>query len=91
MIPAGIGPVNGRPSNPMAAMKKRLALSEANAKKLTQIGMSVRLFDARTDVVALTTSLPWTLAHGEWVVKVNGKSGGWSCANLEVIESEVEE
>lgn len=91
MIPAGIGPVDGRASNPIAAMKQRLALSETNAKQLTLVGMRVRLFDARTDVEALTTSEPWQLGHGEWVVKVTGKSGGWSCANLEVIESEVTE
>lgn len=89
MIPAGIGPVNGRASNPMDAQKQRLALSETNAKKLTQVGMRVRLFDSHTDIEAITTSGPWQLGHGEWIVKVTGKSGGWSCANLEVIESEV--
>lgn len=69
----------------MAALKK----SEANAKKLTEVGMRVRIKDAMTDMETVTCSMPWKLGHGEWVVAVEGKSGGWSCADLTVLESEV--
>lgn len=73
----------------MQAMKKAVALSAANAKQLTRVGMKVRIKDAGTDMETVTTSLPWQLGHGAWVVKVEGKSGGWCCDFLTVLESEV--
>jgi hypothetical protein len=42
-----------------------------------------------TDMETVTRSMPWQLGHGEWVVSVEAKSGGWSCADLTVLESEV--
>ena len=68
-------------------MKASLAKSAKNAAKLTEKKLLVRIQDALTDQIVATTSLPWQLGHGEWVVKVEGKSGGWSCAMLTVIEN----
>ncbi len=67
------------------AIKRQQGSGEANAKKLTQVGMRVRLKAAFTDMETTTTSLPWQLGHGDWVVKVEGKSGGWGCDCLEVL------
>lgn len=71
------------------AIAQRLAYGATIAEKLTKVGVRVRLRDAMTDVESVTTSLPWQLGHGEWVVKVEGKSGGWCCQNLVILESEV--
>lgn len=75
--------------NATRIMKQRLAFGAAIAEKLTVVGMRVRLRDAFTDMESVTTSLPWQLGHGEWVVQVEGKSGGWCCANMVLLESEV--
>jgi hypothetical protein len=32
-----------------------------------------------------TTSEPWQLGHGEWVVKVEGKSGGVAVSHCELL------
>jgi hypothetical protein len=70
-------------------MNQRLVFGAAVAQRLTKVGVRVRLRDACTDVESVTTSMPWQLGHGEWVVSVEGKSGGWSCANIIILESEV--
>ena len=66
-------------------IKKQLAKGAAIAAKLTAIGIRVRCKDAMQDIETVTTSLPWQLGHGEWVVKVEGKSGGWCCSMLEIL------
>ncbi len=65
--------------------KKRIALSAWNASKLNTIGTRVRIFDATIDQETFTRSEPWALGDGEWVVSVEGRTGGWSCAMLEVL------
>jgi hypothetical protein len=79
VIPAGI------PKPKAETPAKRIRMSEANAQLLTQKGLLVRIFDHGTNSIVATTCEPWMLAHKEWVVKVEGKTGGWSCANLSVI------
>lgn len=68
---------------PAQRMKAAIAASYRAAQKLDTIGMDVVL---REDNGQLThtrlTSLPWTLGHGAWVVKVEGKSGGYDCARI---------
>jgi hypothetical protein len=76
--------------NAQKRMMEAVKNSEAIAKKLTSIGMKVRIMDAFTKgKETVTTSMPWKLGHGQWVVSVEGKFGGWNCDMLEVLESEV--
>lgn len=65
----------------------QLKLGESRAKALTVVGIKVLISDAMTKPTeTVTTSLPWMLGHGEWVVKVEGKSGGWCCSMLTPME-----
>ncbi len=75
--------------NRARTIKQQLAFGAAIAAKLTTVGVRVRLRDALTDMETVTTSLPWQLGHGEWVVKVEGKSGGWCCSMMIILGSGV--
>jgi hypothetical protein len=78
----------GRPRDPEAAAlraRSRAAIkaSYKAAQKLDRVGMDVILTeDLGQEVVTRLTSLPWSLAHGAWIVKVEGKSGGYDCARI---------
>ena len=64
-------------------IRKHIAESYAAAQKLDTIGMAVILTEDNGQLThTKLTSLPWTLGHGAWVVKVEGKSGGYDCARI---------
>lgn len=42
--------------------------------------------DENRDKVWITCSKPWTLGHGEEVVKLKGKAGGFATSCLRVVE-----
>jgi protein-disulfide isomerase-like protein with CxxC motif len=66
-----------------ARARKNIAESYAAAQKLDSVGMPVVLVeDNGQETHTRLTSLPWTLGHGAWVVKVEGKSGGYDCARI---------
>jgi len=67
-----------------AEINRELAKGAAIAGKLT-LGQKVRISDAFGSAQTVTTSEPWQLGHGEWVVKVEGKSGGWCCSMMEIL------
>jgi hypothetical protein len=76
--------------NPMARMKEAVEKSERAAKLLTRVGMKVSVLkDDGFSMVTVTISEPWQLGHGAWVVKVDGISGGYDCARVSPVESEV--
>jgi hypothetical protein len=63
------------------------AMTEAGPKA----GVSVRYWpvwmasDQDQFVDTKTTSEPWQLGHGEWVVKLEGKSGGVAVSHCELL------
>lgn len=68
-------------------MRKRsrdaIKASYLAAQKLDAIGMPVILReDDGQETHTRLTSMPWSLGHGAWVVKVEGKSGGYDCARI---------
>jgi hypothetical protein len=73
---------------PMRRIKEANAKSETAAKLITRIGMKVSVRkDDGFSMVTVTTSAPWQLGHGAWVVKVDGVSGGYDCARVSPVES----
>ncbi len=64
-------------------MMAAIEASEKAASRLTSVGMTVVVQrDDRTLFTSKTLSMPWTLGHGAWVVKVEGISGGYDCARV---------
>lgn len=62
---------------------KAIDKSYQHAQKLDTIGMDVILTEDSGQLTRTKlTSLPWTLAHGAWVVCVEGKRGGYDCARI---------
>lgn len=52
-------------------------------KKDTPKGTEVILLeDDATETVTRTRSEPWPLGHGEWVVLVEGRTGGWAIVRM---------
>lgn len=68
----------------MERMQARLIeLSAEKAALLTSVGMLVtaRLDNGSTRETR-TTSRPWKLGHGAWVVSLEGFSGGYDCGRV---------
>ena len=64
-------------------IKKQIAESYASAQQLNTIGMPVILTEDDGQLThTRLSSLPWTLGHGAWVVKVEGKAGGYDCSRI---------
>lgn len=69
--------------------RRRIERSEAAANLLTSVGMTVQVWkDDGTRVETVTTSAPWRLGHGQWVVKLEGFSGGYACERVSPLGSE---
>ena len=63
--------------------RRRIERSEVAAKLLTAVGMQVRVWkDDGSQVTTSTTSMPWMLWHGAWVVSLEGFSGGYACERV---------
>ena len=76
--------MNGEEFQMRRRMQARLIeLSAEKAALLTSAGMLVTV---RTDSGAVretrTTSRPWQLGHGAWVVSLEGFSGGYDCGRV---------
>jgi hypothetical protein len=64
-------------------MRLEIAKGKEAAEKLREIGQPVIVRnDDGSELASTLTSLPWELGHGQWVVKVQGKSGGFDCARV---------
>lgn len=45
------------------------------------------LNDDGSTTETVTTSQPWQLGHGQWIVKLQGYSGGYDCARVTIRKS----
>lgn len=53
--------------------------------KLTTLEEGVRVFytdDSGKEHETITRSKPWQLGHGDWVVLIEGKSGGYDLSRI---------
>jgi hypothetical protein len=70
-------------------MKQANAKSAAAAKLLGEIGTIVEVVkDSGPTTFTVTTSKPWALGHGAWVVGLEGISGGYDCARVTPIAND---
>lgn len=56
---------------------------------MTQIPEGTKVYvrkDDGSEVETVTTSRPWQLGHGDWVVKVEGISGGYDLERITLRE-----
>lgn len=69
--------------------KHQWSLGRERAARLNRIGMPVMVTkDDGHHLWTLTRSLPWQLGHGQWVIQVNGKSGGIDVMRVEPVPQE---
>jgi hypothetical protein len=53
--------------------------------ELLKNGMAVKYYeDDGSITLAQTRSEPWMLGHGQWVIKITGKTGGVDCARIKI-------
>ncbi len=74
--------------------KKQIAAEQKKgadiAAKLTEVGMKVNVRKDNGQVVeSATRSLPWKLGHGDWIVSLDGFSGGFDCARVSLQKKEI--
>lgn len=67
--------------------QRRQKLGAKLAKELNQVGMTVVVtLDDGTEKTTKTTSPPWQLGHGDWVIGLEGISGGYDITRVRKAE-----